>query len=164
MGQATKIIMKKLLFLSLVLLAGLTTSCKTIKATAVHKDPVTFLGTATVADLDVSSERITFTFVPTRQVRRGGSDNVIKAAVREALRVNGGGDVLVDLQYVTMNKKSLFGFLLSPICEITVSGYPAKYVNFHSLDDDAWAPLILCPDNCAKTSHSTSIFNFAKRK
>lgn len=140
--------MKKLVYLCIFLLAGFATSCKTIHSTAEYKDPTTFLRNATVADLEVSSERITFTFEPSRQVRRGGSENVIKAAIREALRVNGGGDILVDLEYVTMTKpKFIFGLLLSPIREVTVSGYPAKYVNFHSLDDSIWAPTKLYPDN-----------------
>ena len=120
------------------------TSCKTAFSTAEYKDPTTFLRNVTSADLDVANERISFTFQPSKQVRRGGSDNVIKAAIREALRVNGGGDVLVDLEYITLEKPSLF---LSPIREITVSGYPAKYKNFHSLDDSIWAPTKLYPDN-----------------
>ena len=89
--------MKKSSLLLLILLAVAATSCKTIRSTAEYKDPTTFLRNATVADLDVADTRISFTFVPSRQVRRGGDYNVIKAAIREALRLNGGGDVLVDL-------------------------------------------------------------------
>ena len=58
-------------------------------------------------------------------------------------------DVLVDLEYVTLYKAPFWSkmFWLSPIREVTVSGYPAKYVNFHSLDDSIWAPTKLYPDN-----------------
>ena len=141
--------MKKSSLLLLILLAVAATSCKTIRSTAEYKDPTTFLRNATVADLDVADARISFTFVPSRQVRRGGDYNVIKAAIREALRLNGGGDVLVDLEYVTLYKAPFWSkmFWLSPIREVTVSGYPAKYVNFHSLDDSIWAPTKLYPDN-----------------
>ena len=146
-------VMKKILFLSLMFVAFAATSCKTIHATAEYKDPTTFLRNVTVADLDVADERISFTFAPSRDVRRGGDQNVIKAAIREALRVNGGGDVLVDLEYITVTKPGLFSFMLSPIREITVSGYPAKYKNFHSLNDSIWAPTKLYPDEIkVKTS------------
>jgi hypothetical protein len=141
--------MKKTLCLLLIFVAVCTTSCKTVFSTAEYKDPTTFLRNVTSADLDVAEERISFTFQPSRQVRRGGDDNVIKAAIREALRVNGGGDVLVDLEYITLYKAPFWSRLvwLSPIREITVSGYPAKYKNFHSLDDSIWAPTKLYPDN-----------------
>jgi hypothetical protein len=121
------------------------TSCKTIHSTAEYKDPTTFLRNVTVADLEVSRDRISFTYEPSREVRRGGDQNVIKAAIREALRVNGGGDVLVDLEYITISKFSI-KFFCSAIRQITVSGYPAKYTNFHSLNDSIWAPTKLYPD------------------
>ena len=141
--------MKKTLCLLLILVGICVTSCKIIHSTAEYKDPTTFLRNATVADLDVADTRISFTFVPNRQVRRGGDYNVIKAAIRAALRLNGGGDVLVDLEYITLYKAPFWSRLvwLSPIREVTVSGYPAKYVNFHSLDDSIWAPTKLYPDN-----------------
>ena len=138
--------MKKSSLFLLILLAVAVTSCKTIRSTAEYKDPTTFLRNVTIADLEVADERISFTFEPSRQVRRG--DNVLKAAIREALRLNGGGDVLVDLEYVVISKAPYISYIfgLSPIREVTVSGYPAKYTNFHSLDDGIWAPTKLYPD------------------
>ena len=63
------------------------------------------------------------------------------------MRVNGGGDVLVDLEYITVSKFSIkFFYSRSAIRQITVSGYPAKYTNFHSLNDSIWAPTKLYPD------------------
>lgn len=138
--------MKKTLCLLLILVAVCTTSCKTIHSTGEYKQPTTFLRNATVADLDVSDTRISFTFQPSLSVRRGGDQNVIKAAIREALRVNGGGDVLVDMEYITVMKPTLFFFMVSPIREVTVSGYPATYKNFHTLNDSIWAPTKLYPD------------------
>lgn len=139
--------MKKALCPLFVVFALCMTSCKTIHSTAEYKDPTTFLRNVTVADLEVSKDRISFTYEPSREVRRGGDKNVIKAAIREALRVNGGGDVLVDLEYITVSKFSIkFFYSRSAIRQITVSGYPAKYTNFHSLNDSIWAPTKLYPD------------------
>lgn len=139
--------MKKALCPLFVGFALCMTSCKTIHSTAEYKDPTTFLRNVTVADLEVSRDRISFTYEPSREVRRGGDQNVIKAAIREALRVNGGGDVLVDLEYITVSKFSIkFFYSRSAIRQITVSGYPAKYTNFHSLNDSIWAPTKLYPD------------------
>ena len=141
--------MKKILFLSLMFVAFAATSCKIADLTASYQDPKSTINTATVADLDVSNERISFTFAPSNQVRRGGSQNVIKAAIREALRVNGGGDVLVDLEYITISQAPLLSYMfrLSPIRQVTVSGYPAKYKNFHNLGDTIWAPTKLYPEH-----------------
>ena len=74
---------------------------------------------------------------------------MLKEDIREALRLNVGGDILVDLEYITVSKSFFWAriFGLSSIHEVTVSGYPAKYKNFHSLDDSIWAPTKLYPDN-----------------
>ena len=96
--------MKKILFLSLMFIALVATSCKTLTiadVSATCQQPATYINTATVADLEVSDERISFTFQPSIEVRLGGDLNVIKTAIREALRVNGGGDILVNLEYIT---------------------------------------------------------------
>ena len=157
--------MKKIFFLSLMFVALATTSCKTTDVTATYQHPSTYINTATVADLDVSNVRISFTFEPSNQVRRGGSQNVIKAAVREALRINGGGDVLVDLEYITVSKAPLLSYMfgLSPIREVTVSGYPAKYKNFHNLGDTIWAPTKLYPENISINKTSVKSINSSVR-
>lgn len=133
------------LFLLMVVVVGMS-SCKSIRSTATYQDPTNILRTVTVADLDVSDTRITFTYTPTFAVRLGGNQNVVKAAVLEALRVHGEGDILIGLEYTTVSKWTIFPFL-SPIREITVTGRPAKYTNFHSLKDNIWAPTKLYPDN-----------------
>ena len=61
---------------------------------------------------------------------RLGEKNVIKTAVRETLLANGNADVLVGLN--TQIKYDTKGQLES----ITVTGYPAKYVNFRSPSDE----------------------------
>ena len=136
---------KSYLFLFLVLILGIT-SCKSSRSTATYQDPINTLRTVTIADLDVAEARISYTYKPTYAVRLGGSQNVIKTAVQEALKAYGSGDILIGLEYTTISRWTIFPFL-SPIREITVTGRPAKYVNFHSLPENIWAPTKLYPDN-----------------
>ena len=128
-----------------VLVLGIT-SCKSSRSTATYQDPINTLRTVTVADLDVAETRISYTYRPTYAVRLGGSQNVIKTAVQEALKAHGSGDILIGLEYTTISRWTIFPFL-SPIREITVTGRPAKYTNFHSLPENIWAPTKLYPDN-----------------
>ena len=138
--------MKKLYwFLLVVFVVGLS-SCKSARSTATYQDPINTLRTVTVADLDVAETRISYTYRPTYAVRLGGSQNVIKTAVQEALKAHGSGDILIGLEYTTISRWTIFPFL-SPIREITVTGRPAKYVNFHSLPENIWAPTKIYPDN-----------------
>ena len=136
---------KSYLFLLIVFILGLS-SCKSTRSTATYQDPINTLRTVTVADLDVSDTRISYTYKPTYAVRLGGSENVIKTAVQEALKAYGSGDILIGLEYTTISRWTIFSFL-SPIREITVTGRPASYTNFHSLPENIWAPTKLYPDN-----------------
>lgn len=114
-------------------------SCSTIKQTATTRTPGIYLNVAATADFVVSANKIVFTYEPSKAVRRGGTDNVIKTAIREALRMNGGGDVLVGMEYTVQSKPAWIG--LSPIRKITVTGYPATYTSFRTLSDDIWQPI-----------------------
>lgn len=82
------------------------------------------------ADIEVAPNRITYFMMPSESVKLGGYDNVVSSAVREALDANGGWDLLVALE--TQVKYSSDGQIES----ITVTGYPAKYVNFRNPGDD----------------------------
>ncbi len=84
----------------------------------------------TIADLEVSPQKITYTYRPSDDVNRGGEENVINTAVRKALEVNGGGDVLVEMQF-TLKKTGK-----KNVTEVTVSGYPARYKNFRNANED----------------------------
>ena len=138
--------MKKLYwFLLVVFVVGLS-ACKSARSTATYQDPINTLRTVTVADLEVAETRISYTYRPSYAVRLGGSQNVIKTAVQEALKAHGSGDILIGLEYTTISRWTVFPFL-SPIREITVTGRPAKYVKFHSLPEKIWAPTKLYPDN-----------------
>ena len=147
---------KSYLFLLIVFILGLS-SCKSTRSTATYQDPINTLRTVTVADLDVSDVRISYTYKPTYAVRLGGSQNVIKTAVQEALKAHGSGDILIGLEYTTISRWTFFPFL-SPIREITVTGRPANYTNFHSLPEKIWAPTKLYPDNLPEKEINNFIF------
>ena len=112
------------------------TACTTTIKTAKTADTPASLLSATVADLQVSPERITYTMEPSKKLQRAGLANVKQAAEQEALMKHGNADVLVDAEYVIVcTNYFIFG---KDIASITVSGRPAKYVNFHSLNDSVW--------------------------
>lgn len=119
---------KKLL---LALAAGLFilsgTSCTTSRRqTATTLDVATTATSNLTADLIVSPTKISFTYKPDKQVRRGGNKAIMAAAVAEALKQNGNADVLVQPEYEYRMKKR-------GIKEIKVTGYPAKYANFKNV-------------------------------
>lgn len=149
--------MKKSYLLILLVSVLALSSCKSVRSTATYQDPTNTLRTVTVADLYVSDTRISYTYTPTYAVRLGGNQNVIKTAVLEALKAHGSGDILIGLEYTTISRWTIFPFL-SPIREITVTGRPAKYTNFHSLPEKIWAPTKLYPDNLPeKETHNIII-------
>ena len=84
-----------------------------------------------IADLEViSSNKILYFYIPSTSVNNGGHQNVIETAIREALIENGNADVFVGLE--TQIKYATNGQIES----ITISGYPAKYVNFRSVNEE----------------------------
>ena len=104
--------------------AKLTNSATHTKARVIQ--PVT----AVLADLDVSPTKISYFFLPSQTVVNGGFENVVNTAVREALIANGNADVLVGLEQQVKYGSN------GAVESITVSGYPAKFVNFRSPGDD----------------------------
>lgn len=125
--------MKKYLFMLAAVLS--TASCTTTTKTARTESVPYSMYNATEADLDVVPQRITYTLKPSKAIRRGGSANCKNAATQEALTQNGNADLLLEPQFVVNKKKRLFG---SKITEITVTGHPAFYKNFRSMDDKVW--------------------------
>lgn len=94
------------------------------------------IATSVIADLDVSKEKITYIYFPTKAVQKTIYKNVINTAVREALRANGDADVLVSPEY----QVKYVGLFKHKVSMVEVSGYPAKYVNFRtpSSADSCW--------------------------
>lgn len=126
--------MKKFLLLACVAF-GLTSCVTTVKTAKVADTKGQLLG-ATVADLEVSPVRVTYTMVPSKEIQRAGLSNVKQAAIQECLVKNGNGDVLVDAEFVIeQENRWIFG---KSITSITVSGHPARFKGYHSLNDSVW--------------------------
>ena len=135
--------MKKLFFICAAAL--LAASCNTTTKTARTESIPYAMYNANAADLQVG-ERITYTYVPTKDVRRGGADNCKKAAINEACAKNGNADLLVEPRFVITVHKGLFS---RKVKSVTVTGRPANYVNIHSLGDDVWTdPVFRGVKNC----------------
>lgn len=126
--------MKKVLLLACVTFA--LTSCVTTVKTAKVADTKSTLLSATVADLEVSPVRVSYTMAPSKSLQRAGLNNVKQAAIQECLIKNGNADVLVDAEY-TIEQENLFIFG-KRIASITVSGHPARYKGYRSLNDSVW--------------------------
>lgn len=113
-------------------LASCVTTSKTAKTT--QFDAATY--TATVADLDVADQRVSVTLNPVpADVRRGGMSNIKKTVEAMALEQNGNADLLVNPEFTYTVER---GFFSKRVTSMTVTGRPAKYKNFHSLNDSVW--------------------------
>ncbi len=144
--------MKKLFFACVAVLAF--TSCSTsVSYTATTGKSAASLLSATVADLEVSPERVSATITPSKAIQRGGEENVKQAVEQEALK-NGNYDLLVDPEFTITRS----GFK-KKITSITVSGRPARFKNFRSLNDSVWCnPVFRLTYKNAKSSGSTRRF------
>ena len=127
-------IMKKLFILAVVAIAAASCASQAkLTNTATHQ-PINVIAPTTMvfADLDVSPEKITHLYIPSKTVINGGLDNVIDSAVAEALQANGNADVLVGIQkQIKYNNEG-------QIESVVITGYPAKYTNFRNPSDDYW--------------------------
>ncbi|MDE5549871.1 MAG: porin family protein [Bacteroidaceae bacterium] len=116
-------------------------SCTTTTYTSNVTDVSTDIRSATVADLQ-AGERITHTIAPSKSVRRGGMANIRHAVEAEALEKKGGNaDVLLDPEYSVTKQRTLLG---TKVTSITVSGRPATYTNFRTLNDSVWTNPTFC--------------------
>ena len=125
--------MKKYFFI--LVAAMLTVSCTTTTKTARTESVPYGMYNATVADLEVAPQRISYTLVPSKEIRKAGLNNCKQACIQEALEKNGNADLLVEPQFVYSMKRTLFG---NKVISVTVTGRPAKYKNFRSLPDRVW--------------------------
>lgn len=131
------------------LFAILLSSCQTVTKTARTADISSSLHSVAVADLEVADQRVTHTMTPSKEIRRGGLDNIKQAVEYEALTKHGNADVLLEPQYVISKKRTLFG---SKITSISVSGRPAYYKNFRTLNDSVWSNPVFRGVKVAKRS------------
>ena len=151
-GMLKHITMKKIIILTIV--SVLFTSCSIITKTATSKLVKTEIITSVMADLEVSSEKINYYYVPTTAVYRAGVKNTLNNAIREALLANGDADLLVGMEYEV--KYVSFLLFFRTVDHIVVSGYPAKYKNFRTPSDSETIKLHISGKNGA--SQKTSLF------
>lgn len=120
--------MKKFLILAVV--AASLSSCSIVRQTASVAEVDNKILAGAVADLEVAPQKITYTYKTKSSVRKGGYNNCVRTAVREALEKNGGADILVQEEVTSVTRIGLFG---PKVKSVTVSGYPAKYKNITTI-------------------------------
>lgn len=118
--------MKNLFFIAAV--AVLISSCTVQRAAVISSSvPAPMKTTTTVTSLDVSKNRISYTYVPRKaDAKRLSETQLINNATYMALKENGNGDVLVKMNYYITTKRGMGKRVKS----IDISGYPAKFVDF----------------------------------
>ena len=117
-------------WLLVIVYCSTLSSCLTSHKTASTATVQPQVQNITVADLEVG-DRITYRMEPSKEVRKGGLENVKRAAEAEALAKYGNADLLVEPRYVYTKRGN-------KVISMEVSGRPAHYVNFRSLPDTVW--------------------------
>ena len=133
-------------------------SCTTSLQTASEKPVSTIVLASATADVQVG-KKITYTYEPTKAVRKGGTKNVKATAIAEALKANGGGDVLIESQEATVIRKGLFG---NKIKSITVTGYIGTYTNFKNVDPSTFKDFLELSTKTKKIETGGSFLPFTK--
>ena len=136
--------MKK--FITIFLVAITVASCfptydpPTIPSRSRLRNTATYTGVAVqppvvpplIADLDVAKEKIRHNEFPSEALLRTEFENILNTAIKNALEIYGNADVLIGLEYqVKTNDDGV-------IETVTVTGYPAKYVNFRHPEETVW--------------------------
>lgn len=130
--------MKKLLVVMVVAACALLSSCSTTYKTAANRSINAPIVAAAIADLEITGNKITYTYTPPKGVWIAGVNNCVNAAVSEALQNAGlGADVLVEMQYTLVMKRGLMGQNTGKVKSVTVTGYPARYKNFRPADQQS---------------------------
>ena len=150
--------MKKLLIIALV--AVVMASCSVNRA-AVNTTAVSCakIETTTMASLDISKKRITYTYAPTSTEAKNLTEQALmQNAIFKALEANGNADLLVHINsFVTLNKGC------KRVKSIVVSGYPAYYVDFREPSEmDLKSVAVFKDARCCETKACTG--NLTKKK
>ena len=99
-----------------VLVATVMSSCSTFRSSSASSMEVeTSLISSSTADLEISNQKISYTYYPKKADRKTGFKHILRNATAAALKENGNADVLVRKDKVK---------------SITVTGYPGTYKNF----------------------------------
>ncbi len=118
---------KTILSLAVVAMGLASCSTTTTTSTATTLDVPTHVESINEADLVVSDQVISYTYVPSKEVQSGGLKNVRNAAVAEALKTNGSGDVLVHPNFQITMKARLCS---KKVTKVVVTGHVGTYKNF----------------------------------
>lgn len=133
----------------------LATSCSTVRHTSDVAPVETKVVSLTVADIDISPKKVsrttTWSYSPFTRV----DINTLKSNTEALLLDEAGADVLVEPQYIVER----YGLLRGG--KITVTGYPAKYKDFHKMTP-AEAEIVgkAAAKSCAPKSHGKRWFIF----
>lgn len=125
--------MRKILFL--VATVCLISSCAVVNRSQADTSKVfsPTVETATVATIKVYPEKVTYRYVPDKKTAKSLElEQLIQNAIYAALQENGEADELVQVSYSVTTKR---GFFRKKVRSITVSGYPAYYLDFREPTD-----------------------------
>lgn len=100
------------------------------------------------ADLKINPRKISYYMPVSEAISRGGKDNVIASAVKEALDANG-GDVLLGIETILNYNED------GVIESIVVTGFPAYYINLRC--DDS-IPIVPEGNSKAKSDNAGGLF------
>lgn len=122
--------MKKIKYLLMGLAGLLMCSCTSVKHTATVAPVEAKVVNFTVADMDVSSKKVSKTYSWNYNPFKKENISTIKTNTTAALLDENGADVLLEPQYIVEQR----GFLRGG--SVTVIGFPAKYKNFHKMTQE----------------------------
>ena len=130
--------MKKiiLVFALAVTLVSCGTTEKLINTSTHTGGNAAFFVNPVCADIKVDGKKISFFMPVSENISNAGLQNVIDTAVKDALEQNGNADLLIGLQ--TQVKYDAKGKIES----IAITGYPARYVNFHNVPNAEPVPAV----------------------
>ena len=117
----------------IIVSALMLTSCQTLMQTSRNVDTGSSITSVTLADLNVSDTRESYTMsdIP-KSIYKLGEENV-KSIAEAKILDKSNADILVEPRYHIEKKRGLFG--RTKVTSITVSGRPASFTNFRTVED-----------------------------
>lgn len=119
--------MTKKILPAVIVFAGILASCSSIRHTSDTANVQTTVATFAVADLQVAPQKVSKTtswsYNPFKRVSVG----LLKENTEAALVNENNADILIEPQYIVEKR----GFLRGG--SVTVTGFPAKFENFHKM-------------------------------
>ncbi len=115
--------------ISLLAVTVMLCSCTTVYQSATEQAIPNGLHYDVKAKVNVSKQKISYTYYTDRSVRRGGVKNCINMAIHEALKKHGNADVLVQSEATVIKRKGFFG---TKVKSVTVTGFPATFTEFEN--------------------------------